>query len=277
MRKFWSFRWLCLKEAWRGCWTRANEKGGLLGAGILWLVLVLSSRHLRELGLIDAPTTIWGVAGFTFASAVASVLLAFFVIFFGRLATSSARLWWQEHDARSRAETELAELQLEKSEIQLSLDENDYSVPCFFFEDKPAEVAFFIRVRNTDGHHLERCQIQLTYDPLDGRKMPEYAHFKVCEPFSMRPDEITTAHILYATLDPINDPEKHLCVPALTEVNGRWERAIGTPILMPGETYNITVEALSANTRKSLLKIVAMQHRGRWVLRNATSELARIE
>jgi hypothetical protein len=99
--------------------------------------------------------------------------------------------------------------------------------------------------------------------------MPEYAHFKVCKPFSMRPDEVITKDILWMALDPIDDPTKHLCIPNVTEVDGKWQDALGTPILTPGQTYDITVEVLSANTRKFVLRIVALQKRGRWILKNA--------
>jgi hypothetical protein len=87
--KFW---WYCIVHAWRGCWTRANEQygifGGILLAGALYL--------LRERSVIGAPTTIWGTALLTVLMAVASIILAFLVIFVTRLILAPARLYWAE-------------------------------------------------------------------------------------------------------------------------------------------------------------------------------------
>jgi hypothetical protein len=94
MREFVCFQWLCIKDAWRGCWTRANELAGLLGGGILWLGLLVLAPQLREQHLIEAPSTYWGAAGFAFGSAVASVALAYFVIYLWRLLTAPNRLYW---------------------------------------------------------------------------------------------------------------------------------------------------------------------------------------
>jgi hypothetical protein len=102
--RFW---WYCTVYAWRGCWTRAYEQAGVFGAVILWAVLLLLSPYLRRQGLIEAPTTYWGVAGFAAASAVASVILAFFVIFFWRLTFSSASLYWEQLERAEGLDIEL--------------------------------------------------------------------------------------------------------------------------------------------------------------------------
>jgi hypothetical protein len=98
MSQFISFEWMCLKDAWLGCWTRANELAGLLGGGILWGVLWWLSPRLRESHMIDAPTTYWGAAGLTFFLAVFSVILSFFVIFLFRVITAAARLYHRSQD-----------------------------------------------------------------------------------------------------------------------------------------------------------------------------------
>ena len=92
MRQICCFYWACIKDAWRGCWTRANELASLLGGGIFWGMLFLLSSRLQENQFIEAPTTYLGVTGFTFVSVAASVVLAFFVIFIGRLVAAPARL-----------------------------------------------------------------------------------------------------------------------------------------------------------------------------------------
>jgi hypothetical protein len=115
MREFIKFNWLCIKDAWRGCWTRANETAGVLGAILLWIVLWWISSTLREFGLIDAPTTYWGLAGLTAASAVASVSLSFVVIFLGRLLVSPARLYWQQRKKVESLETQLRDAENRES------------------------------------------------------------------------------------------------------------------------------------------------------------------
>jgi hypothetical protein len=162
------------------------------------------------------------------------------------------------------------EIQTEKSELALSLDEADHQAACFHFEDRAAEITFFVRVANTNGHHLKDCQIQLRYDSYSRPEPPEDAYFIVSKPFAMRPDEIKRANILYATRDSMQYPRKNLNVPALAQVNDIWQMAMAIPILVPGEIYNITVEAVSASTRKSTLKIIAVEESGHWVLKNAS-------
>jgi hypothetical protein len=70
------FGWYYVRHAWRGCSTRANELGALLGGALLALAIWLCSPYLREQDLIEAPTTYWGVAGLTVAMAICSVILS---------------------------------------------------------------------------------------------------------------------------------------------------------------------------------------------------------
>jgi hypothetical protein len=108
MGNHFKFAWLCIRHAWRGCWTKANgSAAAILGGAILTVVLFSSRDWLQELNLIEAPTSVPGTAAFTLASAVASVVLAFLVIFAGRLVLAPSRLYWEQH---TRAETLEAEL-----------------------------------------------------------------------------------------------------------------------------------------------------------------------
>jgi len=113
MSKLFKFAWLCIRYAWRGCWTKANELATLLGGAILTVVLILLRDWLRGLNLIEAPTSIPGTAAFTLALAVASLLIAFLVIFAGRLVLAPARLYWEQY---ARAETLEAELTAAKAD-----------------------------------------------------------------------------------------------------------------------------------------------------------------
>jgi hypothetical protein len=108
MVNFFRFQWLCLKEAWRGCWTRANEKGAVLGGGVLALLLFLLRGWLSLMNWIEAPTTIWGNAIFAFALTVGSLCLSFSVLFLGRLALAPARLYWAQHKRADGLQAELS-------------------------------------------------------------------------------------------------------------------------------------------------------------------------
>ena len=120
MGQFINFQWLCIKDAWQGGWTKANEMGGLLGAGLLWVVLLYLSPRLRENQLIEAPTTYWGVAGLTFLSAVGSVILAFFVIFIARCITAPARLYARLKDEKIKLQGELEQLHANRAMLTIS-------------------------------------------------------------------------------------------------------------------------------------------------------------
>jgi hypothetical protein len=116
MLRFFKFHVLCIQHAWRGCWTRANELAALLGGGFLAAILWFSSPALRERGMIEAPSTIWGAAIYTAISTAACVILAFAVIFVGRLLVAPVRLYWAERD---KAET-LLKKEASKPRIKLS-------------------------------------------------------------------------------------------------------------------------------------------------------------
>jgi len=98
VRRFLKFHWLCIKHAWRGCLTRANELATLLGGVLLWAILWSASSWLQQNEMIEPPSTYWGAAGYQFVYAVMSVVLAFAVIFVARLVMAPVHLYWAERD-----------------------------------------------------------------------------------------------------------------------------------------------------------------------------------
>jgi hypothetical protein len=117
MADFFRFAWRCIKHAWRGCWTQANEFAGVLGGAILFLILFLLRNWLRTMNLIDAPTTLWGTAGFAAGLAIASVIAAFLVIFSARLVLAPTRLYWEQHQRAESLELELAAAKTAKKDV----------------------------------------------------------------------------------------------------------------------------------------------------------------
>ena len=108
MADYFKFTWRCVRQAWRGCWTKANEWAALLGGTIVFVILYFARHRLEELKFIEAPNTYWGVAGYGLVLAVASVVIAFFVIFIARLVLAPARLYWEQFRKAESLEADLA-------------------------------------------------------------------------------------------------------------------------------------------------------------------------
>jgi hypothetical protein len=175
MRQAFWFYCACVRDAWRGCWTRANEKGALLGAGILWIVLRSLSPLLRKYQWIDAPTTYWGGAGFAFASAVASLILAFVAIFIWRLITAPPRLY---------AALQATIPSIPESDLSVTLHEGmSYEVLADAAgRPLPDSRAWIVRVKNHGNHLLQKCQLMFDEYPASGHfelRRDEYKDFPV--------------------------------------------------------------------------------------------------
>jgi hypothetical protein len=119
------FNWLCLKEAWRGSWSRANETSAILGGGLLWGALWLLRSELGKFGMVDAPTTTIGVASFALASAMVCVILAFATVFLIRLLTAPSRLYSKLKNECEELDRRIAEIGLER---RFSYDHVDFTV-----------------------------------------------------------------------------------------------------------------------------------------------------
>jgi hypothetical protein len=157
MGRFTLFQWLCIKDAWRGCWTRANETASLAGGAILWAVLWLLSPYLRKIGIVEAPTTLWDTAGLTVGYAVASVCLSFGLVFTSRLIAAPARLYWAEHQ-KTAAESNFS---VGSSVLPISkwIERADKTSPDLY------ETMFYLTVGNAsaDGKTLRRVQMRIFF------------------------------------------------------------------------------------------------------------------
>lgn len=105
------FAWRCIKHAWRGCWTKANEQAAVLGGIILAIVLFLVRGWLTRMDLIEAPTTLWGTAAYAVALTIGSIVAAFLALFFGRLIVAPARLYREQHKRADALQAELSSTQ----------------------------------------------------------------------------------------------------------------------------------------------------------------------
>jgi hypothetical protein len=98
------FYWECAKEAAKGSMARANAVAGLLGALILWLLLLWLGFKL------DAPHTVTGHLELGVAAAFASVILAWLAIIILRFLGAPARLYLNSVAISEGHQNELAAL-----------------------------------------------------------------------------------------------------------------------------------------------------------------------
>ena len=108
MVEFFKFQWLCIKQAWRGCWSLANEIGAVLGGLILAFALYCLRHWLEAHDWLEAPSSVPGTVLFTAILAAASVALAFLIIFVARFLFAPARLYWEQYKKAKSLETEIA-------------------------------------------------------------------------------------------------------------------------------------------------------------------------
>jgi hypothetical protein len=249
MGEFFKFQWLCIKDAWHGCWTRANETAGLLGAGILWLLLFFLSPRLREHGVIDAPTTYLGVAGLTFLSAVVSVVLAFFVIFIGRLVTAPVRLYF----GAQREIKILREALTKPSEISLSLDPESAIEALTMGSRINTYRTFFVSVENVGAHHLRDCQITMTFATQGLSDIFDGGHLHpVSRMFNLRQGERKSFPIIRVPFDLDADNSGRIFL--FRESAGQWIRDETINIVIPMGEHDFFVKALSADSKPARLR-----------------------
>jgi hypothetical protein len=74
----------CVKHAWRSSIEHANTAGALFG-GLILLFILQCSPDLKDLGDMEAPTTIFGTIVFTLGMLGVSVVLTWLVIFLVRV------------------------------------------------------------------------------------------------------------------------------------------------------------------------------------------------
>jgi hypothetical protein len=137
VRKILKFCWYCIKHAWRGCWTRANEQAGLFGGAVLAVLLYFFPPRFAGHGMIMAPETIWGTAALTVLLAAGSVILAFLIIFTTRLVLAPARLYWEQRERANNLDTELriAQKQRDADDTKWTIRELFQHIDPDFLED----------------------------------------------------------------------------------------------------------------------------------------------
>lgn len=101
--KFGLFSWLCIKEAAHGTIERANAWFWLIGVPLVWI-----GGRYWEVGELTIPDNTPGFL--TFMIVTGAVTWAVFFLF--RLVGAPSRLYWQERDARTAAESRQSALEI---------------------------------------------------------------------------------------------------------------------------------------------------------------------
>jgi hypothetical protein len=117
MRDHFKFWWRCLRHAWRGSWTRANELAAIAGAFIVTGLLWFFAPYLKTHDWVEAPTSYLGVTALTAVTAAASATAMFIVIFLTKFVRAPATLYWEE---QRRAETLNGDLRRATADGQLA-------------------------------------------------------------------------------------------------------------------------------------------------------------
>jgi len=125
MRNWIEFQRLRFIWAWRGSWSRANEAAALLGGLLLFAVVLWLRPVLKEYGLVEAPTSVIGTIAFSFASAVACLVLSFIVIVCCRFLIAPSRLYSTLVSDRDGLRTQLIAI---GSERPLAYENADFRI-----------------------------------------------------------------------------------------------------------------------------------------------------
>jgi hypothetical protein len=185
---------------------------------------------------------------------------------------ASYLIWKKERVSNNLLALEYEEL-LKKSKPRLSIhfDEHDEFIGNYHPDRKPW-LMIPVSIINDGGIFLDECRVRVRYDPPGFPRRSDGVLFGdqlSCRPFSLLPDDGKLVEIL-AFDDPRFQPcENYLNIVTFTEQADGWtEQGSAKPILLPG-THQITVEAFSANTRRSFMDLILTYEGDTWRAKKA--------
>ncbi|MDR3521020.1 MAG: hypothetical protein P4L54_05320 [Acidocella sp.] len=159
-----------------------------------------------------------------------------------------------------------------KPKLSISFDENDEFIGSYHPDRKPW-LMIPVGIKNEGGIFLNDCRVRVRYDPPRFFRRSDGVVFGdqlSCRPFSLLPDDGKLIEIL-AFDDPKFQPcTNYLNIITFIEQDQGWnQQNSATPILLPG-THRITVEAFSANTRRSSIDLILIHQGDTWIVKNVT-------
>jgi hypothetical protein len=217
-----------------------------------------------------AASVPFAIAAVFVTNSVQKLLLVVLSIFCILLA--SYIVWKKERDRNNILSLKFRDL-FEKSKPKLAIyfDEKDEFIGSYHPDRKPW-LMVPVAIKNEGGIFLEDCRVRVRYEPPGYPQRSDgvlFGNQLSCRPFSLLPDDGKLVEVL-AFDDPRFVPsETYLRIITFSEQESGWsEQATGTPILSPG-IHKITVEAFSANTRRSAIDLILCYQNGTWSVKNA--------
>lgn len=213
-----------------------------------------------------------GLLSFVFYTIISCVILFLFHLIFIAPYQLASELYMDlqaQKDNVERLENELSPT------LRLFFDDSE---PYFLIELLPGEPPRFVTavsVENIGGVYLDQIQVRVKYN-ITGKNLHSYMSQKYarnisCPPFALVPDDSKPVHILWA-VDPeciTDEDQNYLSLFCFSETKNGWEKSVGVPILTRNGRYDMTIEALSANTRRASINLIIMFENNKWVIRNA--------
>lgn len=246
--------------AWKHTLGNADLLSSGVGAGLAIIV------HFFPKAAPAVTASLWEIPIWALASVAVM-----------RLCCAPYWIWKTSEKEIKNLKDQVAQLVSENAPtLRITFDEELPFSTIEMFHDAPSRRLVSVSVENIGGKYLEHCQVYLRYED-EKIKYPRskfselHGRHASCPPFSLVSDDVKAVHILYGD-DPTypgGEKNQHLCVFSYAEQDGEWGLSMGIPVLVEG-AYKITVEALSANTRRASLELSVVYENNEWVIRNAS-------
>ena len=250
-------RYCCL--VFRAAWKHAIGYTDIISSGVGAMLAVIIHfspkwKHLLTGVLWQIP--IW--------------ILATVVIV--RLIFAPFWLWKIDREEIKNQQKQIDDLVAEaEPSLRIFFDETEPYLTVQFGPDGPPKLITSVSVENIGNKYLERCQVRVKYnrsEHMQSRIGQDFTRINSCAPFSLVPDDSKLIDI-FSMIDPLYaEDNNYISIYSFVEENGEWEESAGKPILVPAN-YEMSIEALSANTRRAVIRLTITHNGEDWKILNA--------
>ncbi|MHB1564481.1 MAG: hypothetical protein ACYCXP_10380 [Leptospirillum sp.] len=254
---FTRYYWLVLRTAWKHAFGYADLISSSVGA-MLAVIIHFSPKWKQLLTGVLWQIPIWILA------TVAIV----------RLISAPFWLWKIDRGEIKNQQKQIDDLVAEtEPSLRLFFDETQPYYTVQLGPDGPPKLIMSVSVENVGNKHLERCQVRVKYNQsghMQSRMGQNFERYYSCAPFSLVPDDSKLIDI-FSMIDPhYAKDDNYISIYSFVEENGEWQESGGIPILVPA-SYEVTIEVLSANTRRASIRLIITHTGEDWKILNATN------
>jgi hypothetical protein len=157
------------------------------------------------------------------------------------------------------------------SPLRLLFDDTQHHFRMQHVPNSPTRLVASVTVENVGGKYLDQCQVRVQYKAEgspDSQMNEPYGRHIPYPPFALLPDDSKVVHIL-SRLDPrYSEGVSYLTVISLVQTEDGWKDSGAMSVLMPGQKYEMTIEALSANARRTTIRLGLYFEEDDWIIRN---------